>query len=79
MVKDGMLTKEEKAWIKVRIKNMSSLLFNPTCLQEHNQRCHEKLAPQLKDDKRALKWLKREAERGIGLASGPPGIDIDWD
>ncbi|KAF8317040.1 Creatinase aminopeptidase [Amanita rubescens] len=62
MVKDTMLTKEEKAWIK-----------------EHNQRCYEKLAAQLKDDKRALKWMKREAERGIGLASGPPGIDIDWD
>ncbi|KAK2464776.1 hypothetical protein APHAL10511_003194 [Amanita phalloides] len=62
MVKDGLLTKEEKAWIR-----------------EHNQRCYDKLAAQLKDDKRALKWLKREAERGIGLASGPPGIDIDWD
>lgn len=46
--------------------------------QEHNQRCYDKLAALLKDDKRALKWLKREAERGIGLAAGPPGLDIDW-
>ncbi|KAF8893619.1 peptidase M24, structural domain-containing protein [Infundibulicybe gibba] len=63
MVKENMLTKEEKQWLK-----------------EHNQRCYEKLAPFLKDDKRALKWLKREAERGIGLATtGPAGIAIDWD
>ena len=46
--------------------------------QEHNQRCYDKLAALLKDDKRAFKWLKREAERGIGLAAGPPGLDIDW-
>ncbi|KAF9038712.1 peptidase M24, structural domain-containing protein [Panaeolus papilionaceus] len=29
-------------------------------LKNHNQRCYEKLAPYLKDDKQALKWLKRE-------------------
>ncbi|KAF9455355.1 peptidase M24, structural domain-containing protein, partial [Collybia nuda] len=62
MVKENMLTKEEKQWLK-----------------EHNQRCLEKLTPLLKDDKRAMKWLKREAERGIGLASGPGGMAIDWD
>ncbi|KAM6501799.1 Creatinase/aminopeptidase [Amanita muscaria] len=61
MVKDTMLTKEEKSWLK-----------------EHNQRCYDKLALHLKDDKRALKWLRREAERGIGIAAGPPGLDIDW-
>jgi len=61
MVKDSMLTKEEKSWLK-----------------EHNQRCYDKLAALLRDDKRALKWLRREAERGIGLAAGPPGLDIDW-
>ncbi|KDR67798.1 hypothetical protein GALMADRAFT_257642 [Galerina marginata CBS 339.88] len=62
MVKDSMLTKEEKQWLK-----------------DHNQRCYEKLAPFLKDDKRALKWLKREAERGIGLAPAAAGISIEWD
>lgn len=47
--------------------------------QDHNQRCYEKLAPFLKDDKRALRWLKREAERGIGLVGpGPGGVTIDW-
>jgi len=62
MVKETMLTKEERSWLKV-----------------HNQRCYERLAPHLKDDKRAMKWLKREAERGIGLATGPGGMNIDWD
>ncbi|KAG5340300.1 hypothetical protein C0989_002193 [Termitomyces sp. Mn162] len=63
MVKESMLTKEEKAWLK-----------------EHNQRCYEKLSPFLKEDKRASKWLKREAERGIGLATLPGGVvHIDWD
>ncbi|KAJ6491425.1 Creatinase aminopeptidase [Mycena vitilis] len=62
MVKDGMLTKEEKQWLK-----------------DHNQRCFQLLAPLIKDDKRAMKWLKREAERGIGIASGPGGMSIEWD
>ncbi|KAJ7592530.1 aminopeptidase-P [Mycena floridula] len=71
MVKESMLTKEEKTWLK-----------------DHNQRCLDKLTPLLKDDKRALTWLKREANRGIGLAapigSGltgalSPGLSVDWD
>ncbi|KAI6165981.1 Creatinase aminopeptidase [Pisolithus thermaeus] len=63
MVKENMLTKEEKQWLK-----------------DHNKKCLERLEPYLKEDKRALKWLKREAERGIGIAApGPGGITIDWD
>ncbi|TFK44086.1 aminopeptidase-P [Crucibulum laeve] len=62
MVKESMLTKEEKQWLK-----------------DHNQRCLDKLTPILKEDKRAMKWLKREADRGIGLAAGAAGISIDWD
>jgi len=63
MVKENMLTKDEKQWLK-----------------EHNQRCRDLLEPYLKDDKRALKWLRRECDRGIGLAAtGPGGIYIDWD
>ena len=62
MVKESMLTKEEKAWLK-----------------DHNQRCYETLAPHLKDDKSTLKWLRREAERGIGLANPAAGLTIDWD
>ncbi|KAF9237430.1 Creatinase aminopeptidase [Melanogaster broomeanus] len=63
MVKENMLTKEEKQWLK-----------------DHNKKCLERLEPYLKEDKRALKWLKREAERGIGIAGpGPAGITIDWD
>ncbi|KAH6906528.1 aminopeptidase-P [Coprinopsis sp. MPI-PUGE-AT-0042] len=61
MVKESMLSKEEKAWLK-----------------DHNQRCYERLAPLLKDDKRALKWLKREADRDIGLAAAPVGMAIEW-
>ncbi|KJA18357.1 hypothetical protein HYPSUDRAFT_145160 [Hypholoma sublateritium FD-334 SS-4] len=62
MVKESMLTKEEKQWLK-----------------DHNQRCYDKISPFLKEDKRALKWLKREADRGIGLAPAAGGIAIDWD
>jgi len=63
MVKEGMLSKVEKGWIK-----------------EHNRRCLEKLEPYIREDKRALKWLRREAERGIGQA-GPVagGLHVDWD
>ncbi|KXN87696.1 putative Xaa-Pro aminopeptidase P [Leucoagaricus sp. SymC.cos] len=50
MVKESMLTKEERSWLK-----------------EHNQICWDILSPYLKDDKVALKWLRREADRGIGI------------
>jgi len=62
LVKESMLTKDEKTWIR-----------------EHNKRCYDKLAPLLQDDPRALRWLKREAERGIGVVDGPGGLQIDWD
>ncbi|KAJ7122012.1 Creatinase aminopeptidase [Mycena crocata] len=62
MVKENMLTKEEKQWLK-----------------DHNQRCFQLLSPLLKEDKRAMKWLTREVNRGIGLATGPGGMSIDWD
>jgi len=26
-----------------------------------------------------MKWLKREADRGIGIVAGPGGMSIDWD
>jgi hypothetical protein len=48
-------------------------------VQDHNQRCLQLLSPHLKEDKRAMKWLKREADRGIGIATGPGGMSIDWD
>lgn len=49
-------------------------------MQDHNRRCREKLETYLKDDPRALKWLLRETDRGIGIAeiNLPGGIKIDW-
>lgn len=48
-------------------------------LREHNRRCLQTLEDLLQDDKRALKWLRREAERPIGVApAGPGGVIIDW-
>ena len=47
--------------------------------QDHNQRCYDRISPFLKEDKRALTWLKREAQRDIGLAPAVAGVPIDWD
>ncbi|KAI0001349.1 Creatinase/aminopeptidase [Russula compacta] len=48
-------------------------------LREHNRACLNTLEGLLRDDKRALKWLRREAERPIGVApAGPGGVIIDW-
>ncbi|EPS97203.1 hypothetical protein FOMPIDRAFT_38540 [Fomitopsis schrenkii] len=49
-------------------------------LRTHNKRCYDRLAPYLEHDQRALKWLRREANKDIGLAAPVPGgISIDWD
>ncbi|KAH8810203.1 Creatinase aminopeptidase [Flagelloscypha sp. PMI_526] len=64
MIKEGMLTKEEKNWVKT-----------------HNRSVYDKVAPIIKkeEDWRALKWLKRETEREIGIAKPVlGGVDIDW-
>jgi Xaa-Pro aminopeptidase len=47
-------------------------------LVQHNRACLNALEGLLRDDKRALKWLRREAERGIGVAPAPGGFIIDW-
>jgi Xaa-Pro aminopeptidase len=48
-------------------------------IREHNRTCLSALEGLLRDDKRALKWLRREAERPIGVApAGPGGVIIDW-
>ncbi|KAI9458087.1 Creatinase/aminopeptidase [Russula earlei] len=46
-------------------------------LRKHNRECHSALEGCLRDDKRALKYLRREAERTIGPA-GPGGAMIEW-
>jgi Xaa-Pro aminopeptidase len=63
MIKESLLTKEEKSWLK-----------------DHNQKCWDILSPLLREDKVALKWLRKEADRGIGLpGSGPGGLTVEWD
>ena len=46
-------------------------------LNQHNRACLKALEGPLRDDKRALNWLRREAERGIGDAPSPRGNN-DW-
>ena len=59
------------------LSGFSSLIFRAS--QDHNRKCLERLEPLLRHDKRALKYLRREAERGIGIAgAGPGGLTIDW-
>ena len=49
-------------------------------LREHNRQCLHSLEDLLQDDKRALNWLRREAERPIGVPpAGPGGVIVDWE
>ncbi|KZV72786.1 Creatinase/aminopeptidase [Peniophora sp. CONT] len=49
-------------------------------IKEHNRECVERLEPLLRDDKRALRWLKRQAERPLGVQPvGPGGVLIEWE
>lgn len=74
-----MLTREEKAWIRVRFFLLEWCLSHSSLFQDHNKKCYDRLVPLLQDDSRALRWLKRESERGIGVVDGPGGLQIDWD
>jgi len=46
-------------------------------VKDHNRRCLEELEPYLRDEKKALKWLKRQAARGLDII--PTGIGINRD
>ncbi|EMD33796.1 hypothetical protein CERSUDRAFT_56676 [Gelatoporia subvermispora B] len=49
-------------------------------LKIHNEMCYEKLQPLVRHDKRALTWLRKQADRKIGVSKpGPGGLSIDWD
>lgn len=48
-------------------------------IKDHNRECLRKLEYELREDKRALGWLKREAGRELGIApAGPGGLTIEW-
>lgn len=84
MVVESMLTKEEREWLRVRLFPflfLITIVLTPFHVsQEHNRQCLATLEPYLKDDKRTLKWLRREAERPIGQQpSGPGGLRVEWD
>ncbi|KAI0318858.1 Creatinase/aminopeptidase [Amylostereum chailletii] len=49
-------------------------------LKDHNRLCLERLEPLLRDDKRAIRWLRRQADKPMGVApAGPGGVLIEWD
>ncbi|KAG8718751.1 hypothetical protein FRC09_012164 [Ceratobasidium sp. 395] len=47
-------------------------------LKEHNRKCRDTLAPELGDDRRALRWIRRESTRTSPTAT-PAGVTVDWD
>ena len=80
MVNKDLLTSAEKTWL---IVSPLSYFLSPGAdtevRQAHNKECFRKLKPLLYNDKRALDWLKREANRDIGIAAaGPGGLTIEW-
>ncbi|KAG9073759.1 hypothetical protein FS749_014709, partial [Ceratobasidium sp. UAMH 11750] len=47
-------------------------------LKEHNRKCRDMLAPYLEEDRRALRWIRRESTR-TSPTSTPAGVTVDWD
>jgi len=49
-------------------------------IKDHNANVRKALEPYLHDDKRALKWLRRECQKGFGNeGKGSAGLAIEWD
>ncbi|KIM29700.1 hypothetical protein M408DRAFT_67274 [Serendipita vermifera MAFF 305830] len=49
-------------------------------IRDHNAEVRRTLEPYLQDDKRALKWLRRECQKGFGNeGKGSAGLAIEWD
>ncbi|KAB5591306.1 X-Pro aminopeptidase [Ceratobasidium theobromae] len=47
-------------------------------LKEHNRKCRDMLAPYLEEDRRALRWIRRESTR-TSPTQTPAGVTVDWD
>ena len=76
---DRWLGFERLSWVPIQSKIIKGSMLSKDekqWVKDHNRQCWEKLQPLLRDDKRALKWLKREAG-GVGISlTGPGGISI---
>ncbi|KAG9055938.1 hypothetical protein FS842_000759 [Serendipita sp. 407] len=49
-------------------------------IKDHNNNVRKTLEPYLAEDKRALKWLRRECQKGFGNeGKGSAGLSIEWD
>jgi hypothetical protein len=62
MIKNNILTDEEKHWIKVHLKLSPNILHSDFWVQKHNRECLVNLAPLLQHDERAMEWLRRQAK-----------------
>lgn len=70
----SLLSKEERRWLRVGLL-YSFLMFvslKHDTFQLHNKACLENLTPLIGDDKRAMKWLRKQTGR-----VGP--IEIIWE
>lgn len=80
MIKANLLSKEERAW--VRVCALSRLLLIGIMnigLQSHNEEVRKNLEPLLSKDKRALKWLRKECQPAFRSETSVSGVSVEWD
>ncbi|KIJ40961.1 hypothetical protein M422DRAFT_60541 [Sphaerobolus stellatus SS14] len=48
-------------------------------VRNHNEECRRKLEPLLREDKRALRWLRKECQPAFRSEASVSGVSIEWD
>ncbi|KAF8532523.1 hypothetical protein JB92DRAFT_3080697 [Gautieria morchelliformis] len=71
-------------WISVpiQVKLIKASLLSKeerAWVRDHNSECRRKLEPLLRDDKRALRWLRKECQPGFRSESSVSGVSVEWE
>jgi len=68
--------------VPIQVKMIKASLLSKeerAWVRDHNTECRRKLEPLLGDDKRALRWLRKECQPGFRSEATVSGVSVEWD
>ncbi|KAF8590921.1 Creatinase/aminopeptidase [Ramaria rubella] len=68
--------------VPIQVKMIKASLLSTeerAWVRDHNDECRRKLEPLLRDDKRALRWLRKECQPGFRSETSISGVSVEWD
>ncbi|KAF8530500.1 Creatinase aminopeptidase [Hysterangium stoloniferum] len=67
--------------VPIQVKMIKAALLSKeerAWVRNHNEECRQKLEPLLRDDSRALRWLRKECQPGFRSETQVSGFSVEW-